>query len=205
MSATQKIYVHGGILDTRKQNQGAIDLTQKLINKYTYPVFVLKKNKPDLFASSVIIEVDHNYYLITASHVFTRVLSVDNTFVIGVNGGKYLPISSKFIYTNDTDDNFDIAYTQLSSQLVNDNNIQVLGRKRIFLGKTLVDSHIVLIHGYPNSRNKQYKAFMDSKTSFRAKPYAFATTVNQEFSKWADFGKSKENHTCVYYGKTANT
>lgn len=104
-------------------NQTMLD-AQKLVNQYTYPVFIVdEKFKPDLIASSVIIELDSRYYLLTASHALGYVLGSNSQFLIGVDL-KSLPIVGDFVYTSHDDiDHFDIAFVELSADFVRDNNV----------------------------------------------------------------------------------
>ena len=62
--------------------------------------------------------------------------------------------------------------------------------------------HISFTHGYPNSKNKQKKALWNT-TSFKVKSYAYAGIIKKDFSSWSDYGKRKENSTCMSYGKTS--
>ena len=180
-----------------------IAATEKRVSKYTYPVFALTKDKPDLFASSVVIKFEQKYYLITASHVITEIISTNNSLTIGVNG-KYISISGELVCSNGSGkDNFDIAYIELNYQFISEYEIKYLEHRRLLLSNTPVSCDIAFIHGYPNSRNKQKKALWNTK-SFKAKSYTYAGIIKNDFSKWTDFGKRKENHTCMSYSKKTN-
>ena len=127
----------------REYLDNVIATTQKEVNKYTYPIFVCKNEKPDLIASSVIIEIEKKYYLITASHVIAQAVSVDTPFIIGVNC-KYISVSGKFVCSKKPNtDNFDIAYIQLAPQFIDENNIKPLESKRLLLRKILSPCHII--------------------------------------------------------------
>jgi len=180
-----------------------IATTEEIVSKYTYPVFALIKNKPDLFASSVVIKLEQKYYLITASHVIIQIITTDNSLTIGVNG-KYIPISGEFIYSYESGkDNFDIAYIELNNQFIAEYEIRFLEHRRLLLNSTPESCDIAFIHGYPNSKNKQKKALWNT-TLFRAKTYTYAGIIKNDFSKWSDLGKKKENHTCMSYSKKTN-
>jgi len=107
-----------------------LNVTQKEANKYSYPVFISdSQQKPDLIATSVIIEIKQKCYLVTASHVLLEVLLIDSQFFIGVNG-KYVTIEGEFVYSSHKKgDHFDIAYIELKSEFVKSNALYVLNEK----------------------------------------------------------------------------
>jgi len=182
-----------------------MDYAQKIVNKYTYPVFVSDfKGKPDLLASSVIIELDSEYFLVTASHVLLEVLSIDSQFIIGVNGN-YQTIIGEFVHSNveEGTDNFDIAYIPISKEFVKTNAINVLKEEMIVMDKNRPIPHISFIHGYPNSMNKQSKALYNT-TSFRVKAYAYGGVIKNDFSYWSECEKLVDVHTCMTYGKKSD-
>ena len=178
-----------------------MDSAQKIVNKYTYPVFVSDlKRKPDLLASSVIIELDSEYFLVTASHVLLEVLSINSQFIIGVNG-KYQTVVGEFTHSNVEEgiDNFDIAYIPISKNFVEKNEINVLKEEMIVMDKSRPIPHIAFIHGFPNSMNKQSKALYNT-TSFKVKAYAYGGVIKNDFPYWGECKKLVDVHTCMTYG-----
>jgi len=180
-----------------------IATTQKAVDKYTYPVFTDKNNKPDLIASCLILEVESKYYLVTASHV---VKNINTTFVIGVEGN-LLPITGEFICSNSFQDkssvgNFDIAYIELDSELISKNKIIPLGQNKLIMFDRQNSPPIAFIHGFPNSRNKQKKALWNTQ-KFKLKAYAYAGIIDINFKDWDKYNKRKDNHTCMSYRATS--
>jgi len=185
---------------TQEDIDEIIKATQEEVNKYTYPIFVISNDKPDLIASSVIIEIEKKYYLITASHVIEEVTSVNTPFSIAIKNN-FLKITDIFTCA---DKNFDIAYVELNSKFISKNNIISLKPNRLIPKEVdLAGNNIAFIHGFPNSKNKQKKALFNQK-SFRVKAYAYAGIIKNDFSNWDKYDKLKENHTCMSYGKTSN-
>lgn len=93
--------------------------TQGLANTYTYPVFINATNeKPDLIATSVVIQHCNHIYLVTASHVLGDIKSVGSPFYIGLEGS-FLAIEGEFTRSvSEEVDNFDIAFIKLSNEFV---------------------------------------------------------------------------------------
>jgi len=173
---------------------------QGILNSYTYPIFVNAKNeKPDLIASSVIVKLNSKIYLITASHVLEKVTKINSPFYIATNG-PFIAIGSEFYRSIGKDkDDFDIAFTELTSGFVSLNKINVLDENKLMTNKHFDSVHLNLIHGYPCSKNKQNKS-LKGTTSFKSFAYTYGGKVDKSFSKWQDFNKNKDFHTCMNYG-----
>jgi hypothetical protein len=183
-----------------------IGATQNAVDKYTYPVFTNKKNKPDLIASCVIIKVDNKYYLVTASHVVKNIVNGNTSFVIG-SEGKLLPISGEFVSSNSLKDksrvgNFDIAYIELDLDFISKNKITPLEQNKLVMCDRKNSPHIAFIHGFPISKNKQSKALWNTQ-KFKLKAYAYAGIIDINFKDWDKYNKRKDNHTCMTYQTTA--
>lgn len=181
-----------------------ISLTMKevelTLNSYTYPVFVNAKNeRPDLIASSVLVEIKSKIYLITASHVLDVVTNTNSPFYIATNG-PFIAIESEFIRSVEKDrDDFDIAFTELTSDFVSINKLNVLDENRLMIKKHFDSVNLNLIHGYPCSKNKQGKS-LKSTTNFKSCAFTYGGKVDESFNKWQNFNKNKDFHTCMNYG-----
>ena len=194
-------------MSAKKEIDKIIGATQKTVDKYTHPVFTEKNKKPELIASSVTIQLESKYYLITASHVVNDIVRRNGSFIIGVNG-KLIPISGEFVCSKNLEknisiDDFDISYIELDSNFVVENKIKILEQKRLLVCKYQFSPSIAFIHGFPSSRNKQSKALRKTK-SFRVKAYAYAGIIDISFNQWDKFNKRIENHTCMSYRKTSS-
>lgn len=183
--------------------QKIIQVAQNVANDYTYPIFIADENgKPDLIASSVIIEVDGQAYLITASHVLKEVLGVGSPFLIGVNT-KYVAVEGEFTFSEDKPkDNFDIAFVALDKSMIESNAIRVLPSHKLFQSSDK-KPHILFAHGFPNSKNKQTKALRKT-TAFRVKAYAYAGCIKTQDIDWEEYDKDPDVHICMTYGKTSD-
>ncbi|MUK28408.1 hypothetical protein [Aliivibrio fischeri] len=180
----------------------AISNTQVEVNNFTYPVFIADDNHtPDLIASSVVIKVDNKNYLVTAAHVLQQVLNAKSQFLIGVDQ-KYVQLEGEFVFSSHDDkDHFDIAVIELTDEFVSEHGIKVLDESRLATNDKFEKVHIALLHGFPNSKNKQQKALRGT-TSFKVKAVAYGGVIKKDFQDWSKFGKLPELHTCMTYTKT---
>lgn len=181
----------------------AMDIAQKEADKYTYPVYISDlMQKPDLIATSVILEIKQKFYLITAAHALHSVLSSKSQFIIGVKGN-YVSLEGTFTSSNSEKiDHFDIAYIELKSEFITSNKIKALREEKLVIKPKNVVPHISFIHGYPNSMNKQSKALYNTK-SFRVKAYAYGGAIKNDFPHWLECEKNRGVHTCMSYGITS--
>jgi hypothetical protein len=191
------------VLDMNEIIQKTIQAAQIETNDYTYPIFIADEaGKPDLIASSLIIEVDEKSYLVTAAHVLKEVLSVGSPFLVGVNT-KYLPIKGEFTYSVDEpSDNFDVAFVELDKDMIKSNNIKALPFEKLFQPSDK-KPHIAFVHGFPNSKNKQAKALRNT-TAFRVKAYAYGGVIKNEDIEWSKYEKDPDTHICMSYANTSD-
>ena len=177
----------------------SICASQKEANKYTYPIFISDvKKKPALLASSVVVKIKQKYYLITAAHVLENIVIAGSPFIIGVKG-QYVSIEGGFIHSNhEKYDHFDIAYIELSADFTKANDISSLNIGQLNVGNKFPNIRVAFIHGFPNSRNKQFRALLNTM-SFRLRAYAYAGIIKNDFSSWKETQKSIALHTCMAY------
>ncbi len=186
---------------TSEAINSVIEIAQKKADGYTYPVFIFDDNgRPDLIATAVILELDDKCYLVSAAHVFKEILKVASVPYLATNS-RYLRVSGKYILSEgDGRDDFDIGFFQLPPSFVSKHKLQVIKFEMLRPYEFFSSFYIVLIHGYPNSKNKQSKALRGS-TMFSISSYAYSGMINENFLYWDEIGKSKDIHTCMTYGK----
>jgi hypothetical protein len=185
----------------QKQIDEAMREIQVEAHHYSYPVFISDcKDKPDLIASSVVINIEGNTFLVTASHVLKEVLNVGSSFFIGVNE-KYVQLEGEFVFSeHDEKDHFDIAFIKLSDEFIKQNGIAALDESKLVTHDHFGSIHIALLHGFPNSKNKQTKALRGSN-SFKVKPFAYGGVIQKDFEHWDCIKKTSATHTCMGYSK----
>lgn len=190
------------ILSIHEHINLALEETEKYLSSFTYPVFAeSENNRPDLFASSVLIEFKSNIYLVTASHVIDELNKANSAFHVGING-EFVPLEKEFVRSRPAidgeKDNFDIAVYELSRDFVSKHSLNYITESQMLLNKTFKSVHLTCIHGYPCSKNKQVKALKGGKNF---KLFAFTYSgKNIEFDDtWAKYGKNSAFHACMSY------
>ncbi|MCR6738054.1 hypothetical protein NVV56_03950 [Aeromonas dhakensis] len=120
----------------------ALDETQKYLSSFTYPVFSAARNeRPDLFASSVLIEFNNKIYLVTASHVIDELNKANSAFYLGVSG-EFVSLEKEFLRSksaiNGEKDNFDIAVYELSRDFVRQYSLNYITESQMLVNKKLI-------------------------------------------------------------------
>ncbi len=179
----------------------AMTEAQDVANSPTYPVFINASNKkPDLIASSVAIQHRGRFFLVTAAHVLDKVKKDRSSFYIGLEG-RFVAIESQFIRSvNASGDNFDIAFTELSIAFMSEHKIKFVVEENVLFGRGFETFHLAFIHGYPCSRNKQYKALLCSY-NFKSHAFSYAGKIDKALASLASCRKSEDLHICMKYGK----
>ncbi|EGR1072220.1 hypothetical protein OEK23_001189 [Vibrio cholerae] len=191
------------ILSINEHINLALEETEKHLSSFTYPVFAEAKNdRPDLFASSVLIEFKSSIYLVTASHVIDELNKANSAFHLGING-EFVPLESEFVRSrpieDGTKDNFDIAVYELSRDFVCKYSLNYITEDKMLVNKAFQSVHLTCIHGYPCSKNKQVKALKGGK-SFNLFAFTYAGKNIEFDSTWAKYEKNPEFHACMSYG-----
>lgn len=64
-------------LDIAKHIQSALDVVHPEVSQFTFPLFAVDdRGRPDLYASSVLIECDNNTVLLTAAHAIYEITHI---------------------------------------------------------------------------------------------------------------------------------
>lgn len=59
---------------------------------------------------------------------------------------------------------------------------------------------MALVHGYPCTKNKQFKALFGG-TSFKSFAFSYGGKIDRNYASWAPFRKMEEIHIGMKYGK----
>ena len=182
----------------------ALEKTEKYLSLFTYPVFAETKNdRPDLFASSILIEFRDKVYLVTASHVIDELNNANSAFYLGING-RFISLEKEFIRSIPAvageKDNFDIAIYELPRDFVSQHSLNYVTENKMLVNKAFQSVHLTCIHGYPCSKNKQVKA-LKGGTSFKLFAFTYAGKNIELGDAWVKYAKNPDFHACVTYGE----
>jgi len=172
----------------------------EVVLQYTYPVFIIKDNKPELIVTSIIIYLDNKYYLITASHVIDEVDKVKSSFFIGVHDkiiSTACELCCSIPNSSTKKDNFDIGFFELDKEFVKANEIVSFPLYEENIANNDTEKYVGLLCGYPVSANMNHpqKAFRKDHTKYRGKPYWYDNIILAD----------KENGSIIMsYGKNKN-
>ncbi|MES9879511.1 MAG: hypothetical protein ABW185_01360 [Sedimenticola sp.] len=141
------------------------------IEAYTYPLIRVDSNElPELIASCVFIEVKGAVYLVTAAHA----LRSENVGLLTRGNGHLIDIEGKTTVTRfPNKDNFDIATTHISNDLVHSENIRVIRSERFVTSIESENPHSRAVFGFPISMNKQSKTLDRKSKVLTGKSFGF--------------------------------
>lgn len=138
--------------------------------------------RPKSLGTGVFVQIDSNYFLLTAAHVFDG--KQDNICIkTGIN--EALRLGGEIIYSfidNDPTrekDKCDISILELNDDSVNILKLQYsfIQKDELGINHSDIDSELYSLVGFPASKSK----FNSFKNSFKSNPYIIATTpVNYE-------------------------
>jgi len=186
---------------TSEAINNTIKIAGETANTYTHPVFVFDQNgKPDLLASAITIKLEGKFYLISAAHVFKEIANASKVIYLAIES-EFFQVPGKYVVSEVAEtDHFDIGFMELTSEFVNQKKIPVLEFEMLMSYEFFESIYVVMIYGFPNTRNKQSKSLRGS-TNFNTTAFVYAGAVKEEFSHWEELEKSKDVHTCMSFGK----
>lgn len=146
--------------------QSALAVVDPNVRQFTYPLFTVDEDgRPELVASSVLIEIDGRTALVTAAHAISEISAVNSCVHVGLDSG--IEILPSFTLSSvGGRDPFDLAAVHIMDDM--------RSRFRSPLPQTqmsVVDGpHMRLIHGYPVTKNTLKKALTRTPRSFWRTP-----------------------------------
>jgi hypothetical protein len=174
------------------------------ISQYSCALFGLDaRDRPDLYASCVILECDGVPVLITASHAID---AIENETRKGVYvGAKDLTlVPGPFKRSSESEDgSIDIAAIAVSAEFLQDQKMSAWPLRRTALGRVLLISDFGCIHGHPSTKNKQRRQIDDETKTFKRRHITHADVL----AKPADYQrcrKDPEVHMGLRYRKGKN-
>ena len=174
------------------------------ISRFSYALFGLdSRDRPDLYASCLLLECDEIPVLVTASH------SID---AIEKDTGKGVFVGAKHLRlvpgqfersSNYGADQLDIAAVALPQELVEAEEMATLPLSRTTMEVSLSMPRLGCIHGYPCTKNKQRRQIDNAAKAFRRhhKTFAGVLATAQDYQR---FGKDSHLQIGLRYGKGTN-
>lgn len=104
--------------DVRSLIRSALKVADPIARQFTYPLFAVDaRDRPDLYASRVLLELDGKSVLITAAHAVFEICSARSAVHVGTTSG--ITALSDFVSSSpDGRDPLDIAALRLPDELL---------------------------------------------------------------------------------------
>ncbi len=183
--------------------QSCLAIIHPIVAKYTLPLFAADlQDRPDLFASCIILKVSDVVYLVTAAHALYEIEKTGSSVHLGgtlIKEIKYNDIRSSV----DGKDPLDLAVISLDKKFIEDNKIKPLEVDRTTYKRVFDSPHMHCIHGFPCTKNKKNKAIDFNKKVF--KTYGFTYAGSQPISlNYKQFKKDPNIHCTINYSVGKN-
>lgn len=181
--------------------QQALNVVHPIVSKFTYPLFAVdSRDRPDLFASSVLLKIDDKLLLLTAAHAIYEILQAGSSVHVGAK--TISPLSSSFIKTSTNGrDELDLAGIVIAEEFRVEQSMLALPMKGIEHEDFLSQPHMRCIHGYPISKNKTAKRADESRKVFTKYGFTYAGASHNLDVDYARYKKDRQKHIAIKYQK----
>lgn len=189
----------GDELDVGKHIQAALAVVHPIVSTFTFPLFAVDaRDRPDLYASSVLIECDGQAVLVTAAHAIFEIARAKSEVHLGAKNIVELP--PNFILTSSNgQDELDLAAMVLPEQILMSEDIQPLRSARINVNRTAQTPHMRCVHGFPCSKNR-FNSRGNTKTRvFTKYGFAYAGATHDLSVDYSAYGKREDTHRVLRY------
>ena len=158
-------------LDTDAVLRETLSKLHSELSRYTYPLFAMDpRGRPELYASSVVLECDSIPILVTASHAVAEITREGSPVYVG--GRHVLPLPDDFVRSSeDGRDPLDIAAMRCPHGLLESGELEVLPYERTTPAGDFSNTPVRCIHGYPVNKNRQAERINVAGATFSK--YAF--------------------------------
>lgn len=185
--------------DARALIKSTIAVLDPQLRQLTYPLFAVdNQDRPDLHGSSVLLEVDGHTVLVTAAHVVSDISKIGSTVHVGATDA-ILALPAFARTSLDGKDPLDLAAVRVPDDLLRHFRTP-LPMSEIFVVPT---PHMRCIHGYPASKNKQYRSVDESRRVFVSEVFTYAGASQGLDDEYVSCKKSRDLHIALRYQKNS--
>jgi len=169
------------------------------VSRFTFPLFAIDvRDRPDLYASCVILECDGIAYVVTAAHAISEITKTGSAVHIGAR--HITPLASEFVLSSPCGrDVLDIAAMVAPSELLVTEEMDVLPQARTTLNREFDNYHFRCIHGYPCNKNKQNQRLDAVNKSFTRYGFTYAGASRSVQVDYSKFNKDPQWHIALEY------
>jgi hypothetical protein len=168
------------------------------LERNSYPLFAVDhRERPDLYATCVILECDQIPFLVTAAHAVDQITRTGSGVCVGAK--QIVGIPGEFVTSSDDGrDPLDIAVIAIPDALLTSQEIQVVPMARTTYGRDFPNYHFRCIHGYPCTKNKQGQR-IDTLNKVFTKYALTCAGGSRQPVDWQRFGKDPATHLAIRY------
>jgi hypothetical protein len=192
------------VIDDDEHIRRAMSEVSNEVARFSYALFGIDtQDRPDLYASCVLLKCDEIPVLVTAAHAISEIEK--NGRGVYVGGAKHLrQVPGQFKRSSeDGNDRLDIAAIVLPPELMRQEEMEALPLSRTTLNGFIPSTHFRCVHGYPCSKNKQQKQIDPMKKIFTKYHFTYAG-VSPEPGNYRGLRKDAAFHVALRYRRGKN-
>jgi hypothetical protein len=169
------------------------------VSEFTYPLFAADdRGRPDLYATSVLIEYDGVPILLTAAHAVYQIQNSGSMVYVGTSD-TFIPMEGFILSSPNGADSLDLAavvipekhWPHFRSPLPLDHATQ----------QPSTEPHLRCIHGYPITKNTSSKSVNEATKKFSLRGFTYAGASKNLELEYAKFKKDISLHIALKYQK----
>ena len=169
------------------------------VAQYTYPLFgVNTRDRPELFASSILIECDGTPVLITAEHAIINIVKSGSAVHIGAK--HITKMAPKFAFSSQSNCKpLDIAAMVFPIELMQSEAMKALPLDLTTFGRSFPSVHMRCIHGYPLTKNRTYDSVNEVNNIFNRFGFTYAGASLTAQRDYPRYNKVETKHVVLQY------
>jgi hypothetical protein len=187
-------------LSTPELIRAAIAEVDFEVRKFSYPLFAVDKMlRPELFATSVLLECDGHVVLLTAAHAIHEIQASESTPHVGSLAGIF-PVVDFVMSSATGSDVLDVAAMIIPPELTS------RFRSPLPLSGTMIvrnsaNPQMNLIHGFPLTKNKSYDSVKEADGIFKIEQLTYIGSSNVLDQEYLKYKKNTSFHSALRYQK----
>ena len=190
---------NSALLDIGDHIQLALAAIDPEVAQFTYPLFAVDaRDRPDLYASSVLIDFDGMPVLLTAAHAVHEITKSGSAVHIGAK--HIAPLLPQFVLSSAAGrDPLDIAAMLFPAGLMQSESMKALPLARTMLSRSFPDVHIRCVHGYPCAKNRTHSRADEIHKIFTRFGFTYAGSSRELQVDYPKYGKEAVLHAVLQY------
>jgi hypothetical protein len=179
--------------------QLALAETHPEVSQFSYPLLAVDEhNKPDLYASCVLLECDSKPYIATAAHAIMEIGKTGSAVHIGAR--HISALAPEFVLSSSSgNDALDIAVMRAPLDLLAREGMAALPENRTTANRSFPNYHLRCVHGYPCTKNKQRDRLDLQNKRFTRYGFTYAGASRNIRVNYSSLQKNPQWHIALEY------